>query len=360
MARQWWTPNTWTFELFARSREQCVVYLVMSGFSPTGKGFQLIFRRPAISLAEIVWRWSLGVAACLLGIAFVTEYVNSLPVTTVDRLLLGTQQPALILRALRRIFHGSGFRFTEATIVLTICMTAGWIVVASLGRVATLKTIIEELGVSSRATKTRRSNSSLMALNFLRSAVSLAAVVAAIGAVLIASGVWASTHMSVAAAARFWLLLLVLIWLAWIILNWFLSVAGIFVVADGASALTATANAVHWYRVQIGSVIAAGIWFGFAHCGAFIVACGAAFAVLSMATVLTPGPTLFLELLIVAVYCAAADFLYIGRLAAYVSILRSEEIADRISWNGAPLPGRGSDAVDQSEVILSDIPLLAT
>ena len=34
------------------------------------------------------------------------------------------------------------------------------------------------------------------------------------------------------------------------------------------------------------------------------------------------GPALVLEFLIIAAYCAVADFLYTGRLAAYVAIVR--------------------------------------
>ena len=331
----------------------------MRAFSPTAKGFQLIFSRPAIPLAEIAWRWSIAIAAWFLGIAFLAEFSSSLPVNTVDRLLLGTQQPALILRALQRIFHGSAFRFTESGILLGTAMTVAWIVITSLGRAATLKAIIEELGVSS-SKGTGHSIFSLLALNCARSAVTLAAVVAAVGAILITSGIWASTHLSVSDGARLWLLFLFLVWLAWTCLNWFLSTAAIFVVADDLSARAAIAGTIGWCREQLGSVIAAGIWFGLAHGGALIVACGAGFTVLSMTAILGMGPALFLVFLIVAVYSAVADFLYIGRLAAYVSIARAGEISDLATRKDSPISGPRSDAVDQNELILSDVPLLAT
>ena len=88
--------------------------------SPTAEGFRLIFRRPAIPLAEIAWRWSFAAAFWFLSASFLFQYADSLPANRVDRLLLGTHQPALILRALHRIVHGSALRFTAGGIVLAI------------------------------------------------------------------------------------------------------------------------------------------------------------------------------------------------------------------------------------------------
>jgi len=106
----------------------------MRSVSATAEGFRLIFRRPAIPMAEIAWRWSFAAAFWFLAIMFVVEYSDSLSVNTVDRLLLGTRQPALILRALHRIFHGSALRFTTSGILVAISITIAWIILSSLGR----------------------------------------------------------------------------------------------------------------------------------------------------------------------------------------------------------------------------------
>src|SRR5579863_4389102 len=145
----------------------------MSSYSPTADGFRIIFRRPAIPCAEIAWRWTFASAAWLLGAFFLLEYLGSLPVTAVDRLLMGTQQPILISRAIQRIFHGSAFRFTEAGIVVLIALAVAWIVLASLGRAATLAAMLEEFGIA--PAPSRRMLRSLAALNLLRVAVFLAA-----------------------------------------------------------------------------------------------------------------------------------------------------------------------------------------
>src|SRR5712692_3290797 len=108
---------------------------------------------------------------------FLVEYMGSLPVKPLDRLLLGTEQPVLVSRALQRIFHGSAFRFTEAGILLLVGLAIAWIALASLGRAATLSALLEEFGFASGSD--RGAVRSLFALNFLRVAVTLAALVAA-------------------------------------------------------------------------------------------------------------------------------------------------------------------------------------
>lgn len=329
--------------------------------SPTAEGFRLVFRRPAIPLAEIAWRWSFAVAFCFLSASFLVGYADSLPANRVDRLLLGTRQPALILRALHRIVQGTALRFTAGGIVLAIALLVVWIVLASLGRAATLKAMMDALEIKPSSNARGGMISSLLALNFLRAAAALAGIVAAVGAIFLASGAWASTHMAAADAARVWLALLVSIWGAWAMLNWTLSTSSVFVAVDGANALTAISSTLGWWLERFGSVLAAGIWFGLIHGGAFLIACSAALTVLGMAQILGAGPTLFLEFLIIAVYCVAADLLYIGRLTAYLAIAGRGESFDLSEPQTPPLPSPAAErtAIDQNELILSDVPLPA-
>ncbi|HEX3738734.1 MAG TPA: hypothetical protein VHV29_03315 [Terriglobales bacterium] len=331
----------------------------MSSSSPTAEGFRLIFRRPAIPLAEIAWRWACAAALWFLSASFLVQYADSLRANKVDRLLLGTHQPALILRALHRIAHGSALRFTAGGIVLAIGLIIGWILLSSLGRAATLKAMMADLDISPLPNPHRGMIFSLFGLSSLRVAAALAAIVAAFGAALVASGIWASTHLSTTDAARLWLALLFLVWTAWGMLNWLLSTSAIFVATDCLATFPAISATVGWSRDRLGSVLAAGIWFGLIHGGAFLSACGAALTVLSMAQVLGPGPTLFLEFLIVVIYCAVADWLYIGRLTAYLATIRGGDTL--VLPEPAPLfPPNETASIDQSELILSDVPLLAT
>jgi hypothetical protein len=331
----------------------------MRFISPTAEGFKLVFRRPAIALAEIAWRWSFGVAAGFLGAMYLFEYADSLPVNTGDRLLLATQQPFLIARAIRRIFEGSAFRFTQAGVLLAIALTLAWIVLASVGRAATVNALMDEFGIPPSTRSGRRTFSSLMSLNFLRAAVTLAAIVAALGSVALTGSLWASTRLSVADAARFGFVVLSLAWAAWAMLNWFLSTAAVFVVVKEESPLTAMLSTVRLCQSQSGGVLSSGTWYELAHLGIFVGALGAGFTVLGAIGALSFGPVLFLEFWIAVVYFAAADFIYTARLAAYVAMIGSEYIVDSRQTGINPSDSPAPAAIDQSELILSDMPLPA-
>ena len=292
---------------------------------------------------------------------FLFEYMDSLAVTRADRLLLRTRQPELAARAIHRIFEGSAFRFTEAGILLVIGLTVAWIVLASLGRTATVRSVIDEFGLT-RAAKESGTLLSLFGLNFLRTALTLAALTSAIGAMLIASSFWASTHVSAAEASRLFFLLLFCISMAWLVLNWLLSASAIFVVADGRRALAAIADTVRLCRQRPGPVFSAGALFGTAHVAAFVLASGAGFMVLGALGSIPAGFVWLTQWILIVAYCAVADFLYSGRLAAYVLIIRGEEAAAILGPPRFPAlpPSDARSAVDQDELILGDVPLPAS
>jgi hypothetical protein len=332
----------------------------MNSFTPTAEGFRLAFRRPAIPLAEIAWRWSFVATAWLLGAMFLFEYMDSLPVTTVDQLLLGSRQPILISRAIHRILHGSAFRFTEAGVLLAIGLTVAWIALASFGRAATAHAVIEEFGIP-RVTKPGML-SSLLALNFLRAAVTLSAVASVIGAVLIASSFWASTHVSAADASRLFFLVLFFVWIAWIMLNWILSVSAVFTVVDRTSALYGIAATIRLCQQEPGPVLSTGGLFGLAHLAAFMAASGVGFMILGALGSIPAGLVWLAQVALIFLYCAVADFIYTARLAAYVFIIRGEELQpSHIAAGVPPLPSDDVHSpVDPDELILSDAPLPAS
>jgi hypothetical protein len=333
----------------------------MNSFSPTSQGFRLILRRPAIPFAEIAWRWSFVAAAWVLGAIFLFEYMDSLPVTTANRLLLATRQPILISRAIHRIFHGSAFRFTEAGVLLAIGLIVAWIALASFGRAATVDALMEEFGI--HVAKARHAAfPSLVGLNFLRAAVTVAALAGVVGAMLIGSSFWASTHISAADASRLFVLVSFFVWLAWVVLNWLLSVSAIFVVIDRSQTLGAIATTVRLCQQNPAPLLSTGVLFGLAHIGAFIAASSVGFTVLGSLGSVPTGLAWFAQAVLIFAYCAVADFLYTARLAAYVFIIRAEELAALSDSARVPqLPSAGiRSSIDPDELILSDVPLPAS
>lgn len=322
--------------------------------SPIAIGFRLLFRRPLIPLAEIAWRWTFAAAAWILGIAFLFEYFGSLPVTKADQFLLDTGQPFLIAQAIRRIFHGSSVRFVEGAILLGLGLAVAWIVLASLGRLAVLRAIFEEFEWDAEAKKPL---STLFFLNFLRAAVLLAAKVAAIGSILMASSSWASTHIRVADSARMVFVLGFLIWVAWAVLNWLISAAAVFVIAERKDSLDSMAAILSLLQSRTRGVLSASALCGLIHGGAFVVAVGMVLVLLPVA--IAQPLALPLVVAVILVYCFIADFLYTGRLAAYAYLATGRE--ELPSWMAVPRgPSREMPAtsvsVDKDELILGDLP----
>ncbi len=338
--------------------------------SPTLEGFRAILRRPSFGLAEITWRWSFGAAAGLLIALSFFEYLDTLPVSKSDLLFLRTGQPVLISRAIVHVFHGSAFRVVETGVVLLLALGVAWIVVASLARAATLRALLayfRDAGLSTlvlQDTKIWRLRS-LFALNFFRLGTTLAAIVGCWAAILLGGAASRPADPAPGSALLIMLTITMLVWFAWSTLNWILSLAAIFVVANGEDTFGAIAAAVNLCRNRSGSIFAVGTWFGLAHLTAFALATSVVAFPLGFAPVLPAGVVLGGVLVVTLLYFAITDFLYIGRLAAYVAIAEMPDVP--VSAEAAPPPllrggthrdptAESSPAVDATELILSDIP----
>ncbi len=337
--------------------------------SPTLEGFRAIFHRPSFGLAEIAWRWSFGAAAGLLLVFSFVEYLDTLPVNKGDLLLLRTTQPVLISRALLHILRGSGFRLVETAVVLLLTLGVAWVVVASLARAATMKALLgyfRESGISIREhSPANWQLHSLVALNLFRLGAALAGTVGFVAAILLGGAASRPANPAPGTAVLLTLTLAMLVWLAWSTLNWLLSLAAIFVLADGQDTFGAIAAAVDLCQTRAGSIFAAGTWFGLAQLTAFVIGSSIAAFPLGFATILPAGVILGGVLLVTLIYFAIADFLHIGRLAAYLAIVEmpnppaSVEIAPpQLPHGGAHLDpnAHSSPAVDPTELILSDVP----
>lgn len=318
--------------------------------SPTLEGFQIIFRLPSLGLAEITWRWSFGLALSALLAFSLREYLATLPVTAGEILLLRTRQPGLVLQALARILRGSAPRAATAAVELILGLTLAWIILVSVARAAALKTLFEYFRVSRgrELAPTAWRLSSLVELNSARAATWLASTLAVAGAMLLAAAASSPTKPSPGMALLIFWLLTMLIGLAWSLLNWYLSLAAIFVVGDGASAFAALTAAANFCRARPGSLTAAATWFGIAHVVVFVVASSMAAFPLGLAGALPGGMVFGALLLVTLLYFATVDFLYVGRLAAYVFMI------DQPDPSILPAPSRPHPESDDD--ILSDIP----
>jgi hypothetical protein len=343
----------------------------MSAPSPTIEGFRAAFRRPALTFAEIAWRWTIGATTATLFIFYCVEYLDTLPVTNADSVLLSTRQPALVGKAIAHILRGSLNRAVLAALLAALALSLLWIVAASMGRLATVRALLayfrsdadSSISVRTSGAEEPRPIRALIDLGFLRVAVILAMVLAFAGAAILVSFVSTKTNPRPGLGVLLFFPLAGLICMAGGALNWWLSLAGVFAVRDGDDALAAISAAVTLARERTGSVCAVSTWTGLAHLIAFSVATSAVSLPLAFLRVAPSRLVMASVLLVTLLYFAVADWLYMARLAGYVYIVERPEALLAPS----PIPSsspqgnaaRLETTIDRDEPILSDLPNLA-
>ncbi len=324
--------------------------------SPTLEGFRVIFRLPSVGLAEITWRWVFAAAAAsLLGFAFL-EYLDTLPVSETDLFLLRMRHPLFVSRAIAHILRGSAPRVVEAAILLTFFLAFCWILLASAGRSVTLKALVNYFGDAEKPAAGTWGG--LAGLNFLRAAATIAAGIGCVGALILGGMASSDKDPSPGSAMLIFLTTAMILTSAWSTVNWFLSLASVFVVRDGADTFGAIAATMSLCRDRLGAVLAPSIWFGLGHTIAFIVASSVVAFPLAFAGVLPVGVVLGGVLFVSLAYFAIADLLYMGRLAAYTCLVGEPDVRLAViapSEGGQSPNYQASDRVDPTESILSDL-----
>ncbi len=364
----------------------------MPRVSPTLEGFRTSFRRPSLTFAEIAWRWTVGGLAWALFCFWFIEYLDTLPVTNGDVTLLSTRQPFLVGRAIAHILRGSLSRAVLAALVAVIALSLLWIIAASIGRAATVRALLDYFrrdvagsvsadsisgaanqdgvgsvslaiargagskDVASNVSTTPLPGTSLIGLSFLRAMLTLAAILACVGAAVLVSFASPDKKPQPGLVFILFLPLAGLICIVWSALNWLLSLAAVFAVRGGEDVLGALSAAVSFVRERSGPVFAVSTWTGLAHLTAFSIATTAVTLPLALIHVAPSRLVIAGVILVTLSYFAVVDWLYMVRLAGYVCIAEMPEaLAESLSLPALP----AQTSIDRDEPILSDVPNLA-
>jgi hypothetical protein len=347
----------------------------MSRISPTLEGFRASFRRPSITLAEIAWRWTAGAVGCALFFFWLIEFLDTLPVSKADAALLSTRHPFLVGRAIGHILRGSLNRAVLAALFAAIALSLLWIIASSVGRAATVRALLDYFrrdATSNISTEThdgseQRPLRSLLGLNFLRAALALSAILALVGASILASFASSDSNPHPGFVFILFLPLAGLICILWPMLNWFLSLACIFSVRDGEDTLGALSAAVTFFRDLSGPVFAVSTWTGLAHLVAFSIASTAVSVPLAFIQIAPSRLVIAGVILVTLAYFAVVDWLYMARLAGYLCIA---EMPDALAASApSPVPpstgqqfapsAPAQTTIDRDEPILSDLPTVS-
>jgi hypothetical protein len=349
----------------------------MAAVSPTLEGFRAAYRRPAVSFAEVLWRWSVGATATLLLFFGGFQYLSSLPLTGGEILFLRSKQPILVAKAIAHILRGNWNRGVASALLAALALTLLWMLAASLGRMATVGTLLDYFRrdtslANSDAMESQPSAAvfrSLFRLSFLRIAVAIAAFSGLVGAAVLAGDASPDSELNAGFAFLIFLFVAALVCFTWWILNWFLSLAAVLEVRDSEDALGAISAAVALCRDRANAVFAVSFWTALLHLAAFAFTISIAFLPLVLIGTVSWRVILLAIALIALIYFAIVDWIYIARLAGYVCITEMPEAAPEPIQSPRPMPGSGISeprflstdaAVDRDELILSDLPNLAT
>ena len=259
-------------------------------------------------LAEIAWRWCFAAAAWLAGLVLVLEYLNSIQVSWQERLAVQSGEPLLALAGVAHALRGSAGRLAAGFIVTATGLAILWILASAVGRLATLKALLPSIAGGYR---------SLVGLSFLRAGLFLAALLAALAGLILAA--FAGRGGDAAAGTIVVAVLLTFTWLIWALLNWLLSLAAIFVLRDQRDTFGAVGAAVKLIRESFGEVVLTSLPFVLLHYAALAVAVAAGILIFDVMIRVSAQAGWALVAITIA-YFAYADFLYISRLAAYVTL----------------------------------------
>ena len=341
---------------------------LMPQVSYTSEGFRAAFRRPSLAFAEIAWRWIVGATAAVLSGFALLQYLETLPVTNGEILFLRTKQPALIGRVLSHILRGSLSRVVLTGLLIALGLAALWIVAASIGRTLTVRVLVEYFADRADAASDSFADvpwkhplRALIRLNFLRVALALAAMFGLAGAAILASFASPDANPQPSLAFFLFLPMAALVGFIWWALNWFLSLASVLAVREGDDALGAISAAVALCRERAGAVFAVGVWTGLAHVALFVGAMIVVSMSLGLAAIGTWRLVVAGMVLILLLYFSVADWLYMARLAGYVSILEMPRVLPAPA-SPAPMPPGScrisavQNTIDFGEPILSDVP----
>lgn len=323
--------------------------------SPTAEGVRTAFRRPLFSFAEIGWRWVFGGTAIVLLFFGLIEFLDTLPVTNGELLFLRTKQPFLVEQAITHILRGSLGRGVMSLALAALLLMVLWLIAASFGRMATVRALVDYFRRDGQS-EARGDWWTLLNLNFLRVVVLIAVGVGLAGGAMLADAVSPSNGAAPGVGFVVFMPIAALILLAGWVLNWFLSLAGMFAVRDDQDASGAISAAASFCTERTGSVFAVSVWTAMAHLVAFVIGSSAVSMLIGLAGVL-PWRVIAGGIVVVTLaYFAFADWLYMARLAGYVFIAETPESQPRPPTPVTPVYPPLRTTIDRDELILSDVP----
>lgn len=245
-------------------------------------------------------------------------FLDSIKVSKLDQLLLGTFQPQLLAAALRHMFHRSLGRFLLGQALLTLGVTLLWSFASAVGRAATLRRLVTMFSSDDESQPPAWRFRSIFLLHLLRAMWTQIALAVAVF-LLIYGGTMAKLEHPFAAALALSFGVAFASFVGFL-LNWYLGIAPLFCIRNGARAKEAVEQAIEFSSRLSGRLFLLGLGF-FTLRLMWAAMMGALFlAPLNLAGTIGARWIALMMGLLALVYLVGADALHLARWGAYVSL----------------------------------------
>jgi hypothetical protein len=294
------------------------------GNSPFQEGFAALRDEPLLLPAELMWRWCFALAAWIIAISATALFLDSLNVSALDRLLLGTAQSSLERSALNHIFHGALLRAIWIKFIVLAGLTVMWSFAAALGRSASLRSLVTMLSGDDRRETFGWQFRPMFQLHLLRALWMWIAVGCLVASVLLGTAMM-QQHRP-ARAAFFYVFGVALSIVFGVILHWILGLAPLFCILDQTRAHNAMSLSLDFCWRQGGRLFGLSLAF----LALRLVWAGSMFFLVLAPTGLSRhvamGWVLLMMFALLLIYLAGADALYLARLGAYAALAASDAL----------------------------------
>lgn len=285
--------------------------------SPFQEGFAVLREEPLLLSAELAWRWIFGLVAWLLVLSAIGWFLDSIPISDVDLLLLGSLQPSLEV-ALLHVFQGTLLQLVWMKIIVLAGLTVLWAFAAATGRTSTLRNIVALCGGEDRDEEAGWQFRPMLQLYLLRALWTWIAVGCFAASFLLGNAMMQNGRA--ARGAFFYVFGAALSIVFGVMLNWLFGLAPLFCIRNQVKARDAVAMALDFCTRQGGRVFGLSLAFL-----ALRIVWAASMIFLVMAPTglserIAIGWLLVMMFALLLVYFAGADALYLARLGAYATL----------------------------------------
>lgn len=291
-----------------------------SGYSrsPLQEGFTALREEPLLLTAELAWRWCFALAAWLIALCAAAMFLDSLPVSSLDRFFLGTMNPALESSALSHILRGALLRYLWIKFIVLAGLTILWAFAAAVGRAASLRNLVALTGGEDRDEDAGWQFRPMFQLHLLRALWTWTALGCFLASGLLGNLMW--NQGQAARAAFFCVFGLALSILFGVMLNWTFGLAPLFCIRNHANARDALTLTLDFCTRQGGRLLGLSLVF----LALRLVWFGAMFFLVLAPTALGKHVAIGWQFLLMGIlfliYLAGADALILARLGAYAAL----------------------------------------